>query len=441
MNSRSRRLSPNRSVIDVGELNRKTNEIAKLSSWRKKINAKSPKRTSKKAKSFETKRVNDMNIKSQKLPSKKAKSFETQNAKKIDYEFVINLNRVRSSNKEQQNLRYIIEWDQKFNPHHKIKYYQPHMFWLLYLLRKHKDVERTKRIWSSRTMSKYRALNLPMLTRKFVKNVMTLNPHINPDYPLLLSKLPQIETKQVHDEITANGNDLIQRYFQLTRGFTVETACLKDIELTNQKKIVARIENDVIKRYKSKHNNGSKKYELLICYAIHLLDTPAISRPISANPTASDFVLLVYIDIINMLHGIEKVRDFIETGIASPIFSENTHGSLCRLLKLNTSFDTMKQLIDAHSINDTDKTKINWKPSVEKMGGMLLKTTAFKIKPICAYFIMAHKLLGVTWPNLDLREKLKQEKYHNSTLYEELKWGSYFTMGQNMLKVKSLFER
>ena len=430
MNSRSRR---NRCFIDVDNFN----------SSIKKVNA-----TLKKAKSFETKKVNDMNTKSPKLTSKKAKSFETQNAEKnvIDNEFVKNLKRVRSSNKEQQNLRYIIEWDQKFNPHHKIIYYQPHMFWLLYLLRKYnKDVERTKRIWSSRTMSKYRALNLPMLTQKFLDNVMTLNPDINLEYPLIPTKLPQIETKEVHDEITRNvnlsksdGNDLIQRYFLLTRGFTVETACLKDIQFTNQKKIVARIEEDVIKRYKSNNNNGSnnngsKKYELLICYAIHLLDTPANSRPISANPTDSDFVLLVYIDLINMLHGIEKVRDFIQTGIASPLFSKYNHSSLCRLLKLNTSFDTLKQLIDARSINNKKK----WKPDVERMGGLLLKTTAFQIKPICAYFIMAHTLLGVTWPNLILREKLMQEKYHNSTLYKELKWGSYLQMGRNMVRVRS----
>jgi hypothetical protein len=429
MNSRSRRLSPNRSVIDVG-----------------KLNAKSPRRTSKKAKSFDTKKVND---KSQKRTSKKAKSFETQNATKkvIDYEFVKNLNRVGSSNKEQQNLKYIIEWDQKFNPHY-IEYYQSHMYWLLYLLRKYKDVERTKRMWSSRTMSKYRALKLPMLTLKFLQNVMTLNPQMNQDIPMLLTKLPQIETKRVHDEITGNvnlsksgENGLIQRYFQLTRGFTVETACLKDIRFTNQKKIVAKIENDVIKRYKAKPNNGLKnvRHELLICYAIHLLDTPANSRPISTNPTDSDFVLLVYIDLINMLHGIEKVRDFIQTGIASPLFSKYNHSSLCRLLKLNTSFDTLKQLIDARSINITDKNKIKWKPGVERMGGMLLKTTAFQIKPICAYFIMAHTLLGVTWPNPILGEKLMQEKYHNSTLYEELKWGSYKQMGRNILKVKSLF--
>jgi len=427
MNSRSIRLSPNRSVIDVG-----------------KLNAKSPRRTSKKAKSFDTNQVND---KSPKLTSKKAKSFETQNAKKnvVDYEFVKNLHRVRSSNKEQQNLRYIIEWDQKFNPHHKITYYQAHMFWLLYLLRKYQDVETTKRIWSSRTMSKYRALKLPMLAQKFINNVMTLNPHINPDYPAILAKLPQIESQQVHDEITRNlklsksdGNDLIQRYFRLTREFTVETACLKDIQLTNQKKIIATIEKDVIKRYKSKQKNGSKnvRHEVLICYAIHLLDTPANSRPISANPTDGDFVLLVYIDLINMLHGIEKVRDFIQTGIASPLFSKYNHSSLCRLLKLNTSFDTLKQLIDARSINNTDKNK-KWKPGVERMGGMLLKTNAFQIKPICAYFIMAHTLLGVTWPNPILGQKLMQEKYRNSTLYEELKWGSYKQMGRN---IKSLFQ-
>jgi hypothetical protein len=269
---------------------------------------------------------------------------------------------------------------------------------------------------------------------------MTLNPQMNQDIPMLLTKLPQIETKRVHDEITGNvnlsksdENGLIQRYFQFTRGFTVETACLKDVRFTNQKKIVAKIENDVIKRYKANPNNVLKnvRYELLICYAIHLLDTPANSRPISANPTASDFVLLVYIDMINMLHGIEKVHDFIKTGIASPIFSKYTHSSLCRLLKLNKSFDTMKQLIDANFFT----------PGVENMGGVLLETTAFKVKPICAYFIMAHKLVGVTWPNPYLGKRLMQEKYHNSTLYEELKWGSYLFMGRNMVKVRLLFQR
>tara|TARA_B100001094_G_C17463564_1_gene453983 strand:- start:14 stop:418 length:405 start_codon:yes stop_codon:yes gene_type:complete len=128
-----------------------------------------------------------------------------------------------------------------------------------------------------------------------------------------------------------------------------------------------------------------------------------------------------------MLHGIEKVRDFIRTGIASATFSENTHRSLCRLLNLNRSFDKLRQLINAYSMDDK-----NWKPGVEKMGGKLLKSNVFKVKPKSAYFIMAHKLLGVMWPDPYLGEQMKKEKYNSGTLYEKLTWGSYIHMARNM---------
>lgn len=162
MNSRSRRLSPNRSVIDVGKLNnRKTKEIAKLSSWRKKINAKSPKRTSKKAKSF------NGTLASNKQVSKSIQLANNKNAKVISQ----NVPRTPCSQflpeNKKKHLRGLLMLSKNNAP-----YIQGHNFVALELLRMY-PIQTAYKIYRSNGMKSFRMLD-PGDRLSFIQTVSPL---------------------------------------------------------------------------------------------------------------------------------------------------------------------------------------------------------------------------------------------------------------------------
>jgi hypothetical protein len=163
MNSRSRRLSPNRSVIHIDEFNnRKAKEVAKLSSWRKKISAKSPKRKSKKAKSFNGT-----------LASKKQASNSIQlpinnkNAKIISLNVPRTLcSRFLPENKK-KHLRGLLMLSKNNAP-----YSQGHNFVALELLRMY-PIKTAYKIYRSNGMKSFRMLD-PLDRIRFIKTVCPL---------------------------------------------------------------------------------------------------------------------------------------------------------------------------------------------------------------------------------------------------------------------------
>ena len=82
--------------------------------------------------------------------------------------------------------------------------------------------------------------------------------------------------------------------------------------------------------------------------------------------------------------------------------------------------------MEENSIHNQD-----WKLSVKKMGRKLLNSHIFHAQR-SAYFIMAHELLGVKWPDTYLGKQMQREKYNNSTLFDRLKWGTLPQMALNV---------